>query len=360
MPSIQRGRFGSSREDRGRTCFRDERGTRKQVGGFKTKGEASQALASALDFARLGALGVPRDVTVSELVDRYLAQHDVDPVTITTLQSRLRQAEATFGDRRIVTLQPDGFAAWRKTLSPGARHGVFWALKQVLEQAHRWKWIDENPARHVKNSKPKAPEIEPFTSWDEIDAIAAGIDPRFAPIVVFAVGTGLRPEEWIALERRDLDREAGVVSVEHVFTQGRLKPCAKTSRQRRRVPLRQRVLDALDRLPPRLDSPLLFPAARRPHRARKVAARPLGACAPGRGDRAPAHLRHEAHLRDLVARRGRLALRPLATDGHERRDDRRDLRPLGAGRRGGGARAPRRFRLELRPRLCVLGRAELR
>lgn len=113
--------------------------------------------------------------------------------------------------------------------------------------------------------KPKRAEFEPFPSWDEIETIAAELDPRFAAIPVFAAGTGLRPEEWIALERRDVDRAAGVVTIERVYSQGRLKPCAKTSRQRRRVPLRQRVLDALDALPPRLDSPLLFPAARGGH-----------------------------------------------------------------------------------------------
>jgi hypothetical protein len=70
---------------------------------------------------------------------------------------------------------------------------------------------------------------------------------------------------WLALERRGIDREARVVTVERVYTQGVLKPCAKSSRQRRRVPLRQRVLDAIDALPPRLDSPLLFPAAKGGH-----------------------------------------------------------------------------------------------
>jgi integrase len=267
MPSVQRGSV-VKRGNRWGARWYDENGPRRFQGGFETRSAARRFVDSkveevaALRRGDPSALARSEAVTVTEAVDRYLAQHDVDPATTEKLRRQLRHATAAFGPRAISTLRPDELGAWRLTLSEGSRHDVFRALRQVLEQAERWLWIDRNPARYVKNPKPKRPEIQPFGSWGEVDAIAAELDPRFAAIPVFAAGTGLRPEEWIALERRDLDRGAGVVTVERVYSQGRLKPCAKTSRQRRRVPLRQRVLDALDSLPPRLDSSLLFPAAR--------------------------------------------------------------------------------------------------
>jgi integrase len=261
MPSVQRGELKKLAGGSWAFRYRDATGKRVQRGGFRTKGEASNAVRDALEDVRLG-VARRRDVTFAALADRFLAQHDVDEATLAKLRRELKQAKAVFGDRSIASLRPDELGAWRKTLSPGARHNVFRAARQVLEQAARWKWIDENPARHVKNPKPRAPEIHPFASWEEIEAIVEELDPRFAAIPVFAAGTGLRPEEWLALERKDVDREAGIVTVERVYTQRRLKQCAKSSRQRRRVPLRQRVLDALDAVPPRLDSPLLFPAAR--------------------------------------------------------------------------------------------------
>jgi integrase len=47
-----------------------------------------------------------------------------------------------------------------------------------------------------------------------------------------------------------------------VFSQGRLKETPKTDRSRRRVPLRRLVLAALDGHPRRIDTRLVFPAAR--------------------------------------------------------------------------------------------------
>jgi integrase len=115
----------------------------------------------------------------------------------------------------------------------------------VLTAGVRWKVLDENPAKLVPNPQPKREEIRPFETWDEIGAVADELGPH-GTLVLFACGTGLRPEEWLALERRDLDRAERVVYVRRTFSGGELRDFGKTERSRRRVPLRQRVLDALD------------------------------------------------------------------------------------------------------------------
>ena len=52
-----------------------------------------------------------------------------------------------------------------------------------------------------------------------------------------------------------------MLHVRRRFTGSVVKPGTKTGPERA-VPLRQRVLDALDAMPPRIDTPVLFPAPR--------------------------------------------------------------------------------------------------
>jgi integrase len=122
--------------------------------------------------------------------------------------------------------------------------------------------VTRNPAVEAgRNPEPRSEELLPFTP-EEISALELELGPVYGPLVTFAAETGLRTNEWVALERRDVDRSGLAVVVQRRFADGVLTAYPKTVGSRRRVPLSARALGALDRLPPRLDTKLVFPAAR--------------------------------------------------------------------------------------------------
>jgi len=262
MPAIQRGELKKLAGGSWAYRLYDANGRRRQAGGFKTKGEASHALSVALDEVRLGPLAAARrEWTVRELVDRYFEQHQVEPWTLEVLRWKLGKVTDAFGDVKLRELLPEEIGSWRMRIPEGHRFETTQAFRQVLDAAVRWKLVSENPAKAIANPQPKRPEIHPFQSWEEVEAIAEELGP-WGPVAITAVGTGLRPEELFALEWRDVDKRASVVHVRRAYTRGRLKEWGKTERSRRRVPLRDRVLASLDVIPRRLDVPLVFASAR--------------------------------------------------------------------------------------------------
>jgi integrase len=90
--------------------------------------------------------------------------------------------------------------------------------------------------------------------------VAAQLGPVYGPMVIFAAATGLRPSELFGLDRRDVDRQLGVVYVRRAYANGRLKH-TKTRLSTRAVPLQAKAVEALDRLPAS-DNPILFPNMR--------------------------------------------------------------------------------------------------
>jgi integrase len=270
MPARQRG-FARKRGLNWLAVWRDN-GKERSRGGFETKTlaldyaneKASKAFArtAAVRFGDLETDQSPVS-TVAELIEAFLARHRVDEATIRKLRAQLKHAAKGFGDRRPETLQPIELDVWRSQLPALSAHYIFRAFRQVLEYGVDMGLIESNPTRRIRNTRAaRRRDIRPFESWEQVELIAVELHPRYAAIPIVLAGTGLRPEELWALERRDVDLDAGVLRVERVYSQGVLKEPAKSSRQRRRVPLRERVAAALRALPPRLDTPLLFPAAR--------------------------------------------------------------------------------------------------
>src|SRR3989442_1608485 len=127
-----------------RTGGRDSK--RVQRCGFASEQDARDALERELERLRRERR-ITRRLTLSELVDTYLDQHDAQPVTIEKLRYLLSKATAVFGDRTIGELTSQEIAAWRMTLSPGYRFEATQALRQVLHRAVAWGMIDVNPAK---------------------------------------------------------------------------------------------------------------------------------------------------------------------------------------------------------------------
>jgi integrase len=264
MPSVQRGTV-TRRGKRWLVRWYDETGARKARGGFETRSAALEWLngtLSGVNALRRGERVAVADIpTVSELVERFLATHEVDPATTDKLKYELKHATRAFGDNRVDQLRTSDLAAWRATLPARSRHQLFSSFRQVLGQAVTWQMIERNPTDRIRNRRVNLDEdreIRPFASWEEVDAIAVELEPRYQALPAFLVGTGMRPEEALALEWKDIDRKAAVASIERVHSKGRTKRCKKSDRQRRRVPLRSTVLEALENHPRRIDTPLVF------------------------------------------------------------------------------------------------------
>lgn len=230
--------------------------------GFKTKTAAREWFAENV-APRLRRGGPSNEITFDQFWLEYLHrwQADSSARSIQTMKDRIKPARDKFGAWTLRELEgaTDDIARWRAALpSEHARYRCTRALRQVLAAAVRWKYIRDNPASdYGDNPEPKSEEIHPFTR-DELDRIVGELRPRDAALVIFAAETGLRTNEWIALEQGDISRHDREMIVRTRVTDGKRYVEPKNGR-RRRVPLTPRALEALDSIPASI--PLVFPAA---------------------------------------------------------------------------------------------------
>ena len=82
-----------------------------------------------------------------------------------------------------------------------------------------------------------------------------------SPLPIIVTGTGLARRNGSHSSGATSTRQKGLLYVRRVFTDGQVKQYGKQAGSLRAVPLRQRVLDALEAVPPRLDTPFCSPVS---------------------------------------------------------------------------------------------------
>lgn len=272
MPADQRGSIYKTGTGFGLRWY-DEKGARRRQAGFSSRSEARAWFRDVESKRMRGEAVASTPLTLAELVDEYLDQHVAEANTVQALRDRLKLATAGIpvkprakerehglGTIRVDRLDARTVGAWRRRLPEGSAWHAHKALRQVLSYAVRAKLVPENVAQLVPNPEPKRREVPTFGTWEELDRLAEELDPARRSLPILVAGTGLRPEEWLALERRDVDVKAGTLLVRRVYTDGRVKEYGKQDTSLRRLPLRTRVVDALKAHPWRLDTPLVYPA----------------------------------------------------------------------------------------------------
>ena len=122
-------------------------------------------------------------------------------------------------------------------------------LKQALGHALKWQLLARNPAEAVDPPRPERHEMPSFTS-DEVRRLLSAADQTpHGPLVYVAVMTGLRMGELLGLRWRDVDLDAGRISVRQTCQwlpkRGFIFRQPKTYRSARPVSVADRVVERL-------------------------------------------------------------------------------------------------------------------
>ena len=117
-------------------------------------------------------------------------------------------------------------------------------------------YLEFSPASRVKKLKDDA-EKWCFLDFDEADQFLLAAPERWRPIFEFAIETGLRKGEILALRWKDVDETNRLINVRHTLYNGQLQtPKSKSSS--RAEPMTQRVVEMLTALPRASD--FVFPS----------------------------------------------------------------------------------------------------
>lgn len=186
--------------------------------------------------------------TISTALDDYMrsAQRLLEKSTIKGYTSAIEfYLKPNFGHIKLSELTASDIKVWINSLTISAKriNNVLIPLRTIFADAYAEELIDRNPLLRVKNLPVKVEEPNPLTPL-EIEAILKELPQQGKNLIQFALWSGLRTSELIALEWGDIDLKAGLVHVRRAIVNKNTKQ-PKTKSGERDVMLFKPSLDAL-------------------------------------------------------------------------------------------------------------------
>lgn len=239
---------------------RDAQGKRRYMN--KTikgkKRDAETYLSKTATSISTGTFVEPSALSVGEYLDRWLhtvARHRVRERTFVDYSELIdRYVRPSLGEKRLSDLRPLHIQSLytelqERGLSRTARytHAV---LSSALKQAVKWLMLAQNPASLVDVPKAVRREMQALSPEEAKRFLAESSKDRWGALFTLALSTGMRPEEYLALQWKDIDLSKGIATVQRALTWNRkgggwkfTQP--KTTRSRRNIPLSASVMSAL-------------------------------------------------------------------------------------------------------------------
>ena len=214
------------------------------------------AAGPAAALAKLDAPESSNTRTLAEHIERHIvALTGVTDGTRRTYRAYLARDMADIGALPLDMLDREGVAAWVNRLaarglsgkSIANRHGL---LSSAMNTAITDKIVTDNPCQGMR--LPRTDHVDKemvFLSRDEFAILYGHIAPRFQPLVLTLVGTGMRFSEATALTIADVDLDGRTASVRQAWkmtgTAARQLGPPKSKRSRRTVVLPGPVVDSI-------------------------------------------------------------------------------------------------------------------
>ncbi|HOY69705.1 MAG TPA: site-specific integrase [Methylotenera sp.] len=155
--------------------------------------------------------------TVSQALDQFIesSRRRLEKSTWRDYYSSIEHhLKPHFGHMKLIDVTTTDIKTWIGGLliSNKRINNVLVPLRTVFNDAYSDGLIDRNPVTRITNLAVRTDEPQPFTP-DEIKAILNSLSTQGANLIQFAIWTGLRTSELIALEWGDIDFKNNLIRV---------------------------------------------------------------------------------------------------------------------------------------------------